>query len=59
MAAVAEAVRARAETILGAPQPLRPLLRRARLHRLARALAPVAPALAFIFPQVLRWGPGV
>lgn len=38
MAAVAEAVRARAEAISGQPQPLRALLKRARLHRLARAL---------------------
>lgn len=39
VAAVAEAVRARAERLSGAPQPLRPLLKRAGLPRLARALS--------------------
>lgn len=38
MAAVVESVRAKAEAISGAPQPLRPLLKRARLGRLARLL---------------------
>ena len=38
VAAVAEAVRARAEDRSGAPQPLRALLKRARLPRLAKAL---------------------
>lgn len=36
MAAVLEAVRAKAEAISGTPQPLDPLLKRARLGRLAR-----------------------
>ena len=35
---IVEAVRARAEAISGQPQPLRPLLKRVRLHRLAKAL---------------------
>lgn len=39
MAAVVEAVRARAEAISGEPQPLKPLLKRARLNRLGRLLA--------------------
>lgn len=39
MAQVAEAVRARAEALAGRPQPLKPLLKRARLNRLARFLA--------------------
>ncbi|MDR5651810.1 RSP_2648 family PIN domain-containing protein [Ruixingdingia sedimenti] len=39
MAQVVEDVRARAEAILAAPQPLRPLLKRARLPRLAKLLA--------------------
>ncbi|MDP2062689.1 MAG: PIN domain-containing protein [Phaeovulum sp.] len=39
VAAVADAVRARAETALGSPQPLRPLLKRAGLPRLGKALA--------------------
>jgi len=38
MARVAEAVRARAQAVSGQPQPLRPLLKRARLTRLARLL---------------------
>ena len=38
MAQVAEAVRARAEAISGQPQPLKPLLKRAQLNRLARLL---------------------
>lgn len=38
MARVAEAARARAEAISGQPQPLKPLLKRARLTRLARLL---------------------
>lgn len=38
MARVAETVRARAEAMSGQPQPLRPLLKRARLNRLARLL---------------------
>ena len=38
MAAVVETVRARAEAISGQPQPLKPLLKRARLNRLARLL---------------------
>ena len=42
MAAVAEAVRARAEVASGQPQPLGPLLKRARLNRLAKALRPAA-----------------
>ena len=36
--AVAEAVRAKAEALSGAPQPMRPLLKRARVPRFARAL---------------------
>jgi len=39
MAAVVEAVRLRAEEISGEPRPLRPLLKRAQLWRLARLLA--------------------
>jgi predicted nucleic acid-binding protein len=39
LAAVAEDVRARAEAASGRPQALRPLLKRARLPRLAKALA--------------------
>ncbi|PWE33990.1 PIN domain-containing protein [Maritimibacter sp. 55A14] len=39
MAQVAAAVRARAEAISGQPQPLRALLKKARLPRLAKALA--------------------
>lgn len=39
MAGVVESVRARAETISGQPQPLKPLLKRARLNRLGRLLA--------------------
>lgn len=39
IAAVVERVRARAEEISGQPQPLRPLLKRARLPRLGKALA--------------------
>jgi hypothetical protein len=38
IAAVAAAVQARAETALGTPQPLRALLKRARLPRLGKAL---------------------
>lgn len=38
MAQVAETVRAKAEALSGQPQALRPLLKRARLNRLARAL---------------------
>lgn len=38
MAQVAEAVRAKAEAISGQPQPLKALLKRARLGRLARLL---------------------
>jgi predicted nucleic acid-binding protein len=38
MAAVAAAVQARAETASGRPQPLRPLLKRAGLPRLGKAL---------------------
>lgn len=38
MARVVEAVRLKAETISGEPQPLRPLLKRARLGRLGRYL---------------------
>lgn len=38
MAAVAEAVRARAEQLSGEPQPMRALLKRAKLPRLAKAL---------------------
>ena len=40
MAGVAEATRARAEAASGQPQPLGPLLKRARLNRLAKALHP-------------------
>jgi hypothetical protein len=40
IARVAEAVRARAEQVSGQPQPLRPLLKKAGLPRLARALVP-------------------
>lgn len=40
VAAIAEAVRARAEAALGAPQPMRALLNRAGLPRLGRRLAP-------------------
>lgn len=36
---VVEAVRAEAERLSGAPQPLRPLMKRARLPRLGKALA--------------------
>lgn len=36
--AVVEAVRARAEALSGQPQPLRPLLKRAKLPRLAKAM---------------------
>ena len=39
MARVCQTVRARAEAASGQPQPLGPLLKRARLHRLAKALA--------------------
>ncbi len=39
VAAVAEAVRAEAERLSGAPQPLRALMKRARLPRLGKALA--------------------
>jgi len=39
MAAVVEAVRARAEAISGQPVALKPLLKRVRLFRLAKALA--------------------
>lgn len=38
MARVVEAVRAKAEAISGTPVPLKPLLKRARLFRLAKAL---------------------
>lgn len=38
VADIVEAVRAKAERIAGAPMPLKPLLKRARLHRLAKAL---------------------
>lgn len=38
MAQVAETVRARAEAVSGQPQALKPLLKRARLNRLARLL---------------------
>jgi predicted nucleic acid-binding protein len=38
MAGIVEAVRAKAEAISGEPQPLRALLKRARLYRLAKAL---------------------
>ncbi len=40
LGAVVERVRAKAEAISGEPKPLRPLLRRAGLHRLAKRLAP-------------------
>jgi predicted nucleic acid-binding protein len=40
LAAVVESVRAEAERLSGEPQPLRALLKRARLPRLARALSP-------------------
>lgn len=39
MSGVVETVRARAEAISGQPQPLKPLLKRARLNRLGRLLA--------------------
>ncbi len=39
VAAAVEAVRARAEALSGQPQPLRALLKRARLFKLAKALA--------------------
>jgi predicted nucleic acid-binding protein len=39
MAEVAETVRARAEAALGTPQPLRALMKRARLQQLGKALA--------------------
>ncbi len=39
VAGVVEAVRAEAERLSGEPQPLRPLLRRAKLPRLGKALA--------------------
>lgn len=42
LAAVVETVRAEAERLSGEPQPLRALLKRARLPRLARALSPSA-----------------
>lgn len=38
MAGIVEAVRAKAEAISGQPQPLKPLLKRARLYRLAKAM---------------------
>lgn len=38
MALVVEAVRAKAEAISGQPQPLKPLLKRARLYRLGKAM---------------------
>ena len=38
MARIVEAVRAKAEAISGQPQPLKPLLKRARLYRLGKAL---------------------
>jgi predicted nucleic acid-binding protein len=38
MAGIVEAVRARAETISGQPVPLKALMKRARLYRLAKAL---------------------
>ncbi len=44
MARVAETVRARAEAVSGQPQPLKPLLKRARLNRLARLLGAASPA---------------
>jgi predicted nucleic acid-binding protein len=40
LAAVAEAVRRRAETVSGRPQAVRPLLKRAGLPRLGKALSP-------------------
>jgi len=40
VADIVETVRARAERIAGTPQPLRPLLKRARLPRLGKALSP-------------------
>ncbi|MDA3888745.1 MAG: PIN domain-containing protein, partial [Allgaiera sp.] len=39
VAEVVEAVRAEAERLSGTPQPLRPLMKRARLPRLGKALA--------------------
>ncbi|MFD1914470.1 RSP_2648 family PIN domain-containing protein [Halodurantibacterium flavum] len=39
VAMAVEAVRAKAETLSGEPQPLRPLLKRARLPRLGKALS--------------------
>jgi predicted nucleic acid-binding protein len=38
MAGIVEAVRRKAEVISGQPQPLKPLLKRARLYRLGKAL---------------------
>lgn len=38
MSRIVEQVRARAEAISGRPQPLKPLLKRARLYRLGKAL---------------------
>lgn len=38
MAAIVEAVRARAEALAGRPVALKPLMKRARLHRLGKAL---------------------
>lgn len=38
MARIVEAVRARAEAISGQPMPVKPLLKRARLYKLAKAL---------------------
>ena len=38
MAGIVERVRAKAEAISGQPQPLKPLLKRARLYRLGKAL---------------------
>jgi hypothetical protein len=38
MAGVVETVRAKAEAISGQPVPLKPLLKRARLYRLGKAL---------------------
>lgn len=40
VAAVVEAVRAKAERLSGQPMPVRALAKRLRLHRFARALAP-------------------
>lgn len=40
MAEIVETVRSRAEAISGQPQPLKPLLKRARLFRLAKAICP-------------------